>query len=147
MIPSEKEKRIRSLLAQGLSNAAIARDVGVDPETVRVRRKSPKQKLEKLKKPRRCKICRGKVKIWPCLKCHPKVGDYSELERTRKWREACVPPKEILSSEALELFYIVNEIQELHKLQLIKHPLFHDLAHRAKDSLKRITIKTRRYNG
>lgn len=41
-------------------------------------------------------------------------------------------------SEVPELLRIVNDLQELHKLQLISHPLFSGLAQRARKSLERI---------
>lgn len=43
-------------------------------------------------------------------------------------------------SEAPELLRIVNDLQELHKLALIPHPLFKELAHRARESLKKISL-------
>lgn len=53
-------------------------------------------------------------KISPCLICHV--------------------------SEVPELIRIINDLQELHKLQLISHPLFGELARRARRSLRKISL-------
>lgn len=139
MISIKKEKWIRLLLKDGLSNRKTARRVGVSRGTVntiaklpnlRKRKRSPKA-LRKLRKPRKCKTCGERVDIWPCLICHPKVGDYDD-SRSRK------EINKVPTSEIPVLLGIIYDIKELHKLHLINHPLFCDLARRARKSLKRI---------
>lgn len=87
MIPLDKEKQIRNLLKKGISGREIAKIIGVSRGTIQRIKKLPRlrkhdppvqgfRKLKQLKKARRCNICGGKVKIWPCLLCHPEVVYY-----------------------------------------------------------------------
>jgi len=85
MIPIEKEIQIRLMLKKGLSTRMIAREIGVARQTVETikslprlrRRRKPCTILPK-NRPRKCSTCGGMVKIWPCLLCHPEIGDYDE---------------------------------------------------------------------
>lgn len=152
MIPIAKEIQVRLLLKEGLSNREIARRTKVARGTIatiktfpklRNRQHSPKV-FRRVRKPCRCKTCGAKVKILPCLACHPEVGRYDESKPAPHVPLIMLPSGVVnrcFASEAPELFRIVHDIQELHKLGLIAHPLFHTLAHRARDSLQRLSMK------
>lgn len=89
MITIDKEKLIRKLLSEGETAVSIAERVNVSRKLVgkirklqwiRDRRGGKRRKKtgvpKKLKEPRRCGMCGGKVTIWPCLLCNPKGGCY-----------------------------------------------------------------------
>lgn len=45
-------------------------------------------------------------------------------------------------SEVPELIRIINDLQELHKLAIISHPLLDELARRARNSLGKISLRS-----
>lgn len=146
MISIEKEKQIRLLLGKGLSNREIARKTGTARATVDALAKLPglrerkckrsRQELKKLRGPRKCPTCEGIVEIWPCLVCHPGMGNYNDPKPIRIPRRQQM--SKALISEVPELLRIALDIRELHELNLIHHALFDDLAARARLSLRKL---------
>lgn len=150
MISIAKEKQIRLLLKKGLSNREIAKRTGTARATVDALKKLPKlrerkykrlrRELKKLKEPRKCPTCEGMVEIWPCILCHPGVGNYDDPRPTE------IPCRQQMSkalvTEIPQLLRIILDIQELHELHLIHHALFDALASRARASLQKLPIET-----
>ena len=138
MISIAKEKEIRLLAGKGLSIRTIAKTTGISRPVIRVvkqlkelrPRPTPDCKLfERLQQPRKCPTCGAEVITWPCVLCYSrKRGDGLEL--------IIDPPKQQMSQALFtEFLYIVLDIRDLHKLNLISHPLFCHLADRAEQSL------------
>lgn len=146
MISIAKEKQIRLLLKDGLTNREVAKRARVSRDTVATIKKSPElrkrpppKRLKRLRKPRRCKTCGTLLKTQLCLLCHPEIGRYDdpklEINPKRQYNG-------ILLTEVPELVVVAKDVCELHKLHLIHHVLFRSLASRAKDSLQKLFIKT-----
>lgn len=146
MISIRKEAEIRRLLADGLSIRAVASRTDVGRSLVLEIKKLSKLRSrkiiipeakptgpERLKKPTRCQQCGAKLQTWPCVLCHP-VGDGKQREK----KADSIRIAEASSAEALELFRIAQDLQGLHNLHLIEHPLFLHLAHRVEKCLNRI---------
>ena len=131
MISLEKEKLIRHLLWQGQTHRVVAKQVGVNRETVGVIAKLPglrkrKRQLpppQKLKKPRKCPTCGGMVEFQECLICWPREASYDNDRPTNKRTDE-------------EAF--IWDVWELYQLGVIESPLFLDLAHRAEHILTKI---------
>lgn len=125
MIPLKKERQIRYFLKEGISHRKIARKTGIHRETVGVIAKLPalrKRKclpapLKKLNKPGKCKTCGGRIEFQECLLCFPREANYDN-------------DQPVNGKDKIENF--LNDVWELYKLNLIKHPLFISLARRAK---------------
>lgn len=139
MISVAKEQRVRFLFKGGLSNRAIARVTGVSRKTVGAIRKEPELRKrplrefgesKKLRRPYRCKTCGAKIRTYPCVICNLE-GSYDNKSK--------VTPKlhsqQVSRVLTLDLLRIAEDIRNLHKLNLVHHPLFHNLAERAEQSL------------
>lgn len=127
MIPQLKQQQILSLLETGLSNQEVAARTQVSRNTVSV--------IKKKSKVKRCSMCGAAVNILPCVECQPtKISTKKKKVREIKLNDLM----KAYTAEAPELFRIVEDLQSLHKLGLIKHRLFMDLGKRANNSFKRI---------
>lgn len=143
MISIAKEKQIRLLFRKGLSNREIARKTGIARGTVDILKKLPElrerkskrphREPKKLKEPRKCPTCQGKVEIWPCLLCRPGMNDPEPMKTPYRQQMS-----KALITEIPRLLRIAHDVRELHKLRLVRHPLFDALASRARDSLQKL---------
>lgn len=154
MISLEKEMQIRSLLQMELSEREIACRTKVCKQTVgrikhspEVGKRTPRKKIKlKESQKKRCKECGGIIVIEPCLVCHPNKGYYDAviMQSAATVPSPLVYQKQLTNrvslSETTELLRIVNDLQEFHKLGLISHPLFRDLARRSRNILQRISL-------
>lgn len=70
------------------------------------------------------------------------VSNAAKLLKKRQELPIVSPCLTCHESEIPELLRIVNDLQELHKLAIISHPLLSELARRARNSLKRISIES-----
>lgn len=138
LIAIKKEIKTRNLLKEGLlSERAIAKIVGISRKTVAVIKQSPKLRKRSPIRPKsfiqstrpyKCKLCGGRVKTRPCIMCHLRV----------------LSDRMIQSQEMQELpeaFRVIMDIWSLHELNLIPHPLFCDLANRARQVLNAYNFK------
>lgn len=153
MIPIEKEKQIRELLTMGWSLRQIAAKLEISRTTVKTIKECPElrkrrasvkktEEFQKLKEPRKCKICGAKMKVWPCILCHSLYSPFDPNEGEAK----LINVLEAYAIEALELFRIIQDLRSLNDLHLIENPLFVALARRADNSFNRILLKDRSRN-
>ena len=137
------ERRVRSLLHLGRSVSEVAEIMSL-PESIVLelsdtsnlpQAKIMPAELERLPEndPVRCPICKGRVTSWPCLICNPEAGRGSS-------RPVLEPQAigEVTRIESLALLHIVEDIREINRRELIRHPLFISLAKRAENVLARI---------
>ena len=147
LISVEREKEVRAMLQGGSSNRQISLRTGVSRATIAAIKKTPKlrkraykkvhnQESKRIESAKRCLICGAKVRVWPCLFCHPRRGgELASVTNTERKRLAKVF---VCSAEIPELFRITYDLLELYKLGLINHPLFKSLAMRANSCFRRI---------
>jgi hypothetical protein len=82
-----------------------------------------------------CGVCGREIITMPCPFCYPVISEH-ELKRYDSGpRDICVPAD--ADNESLNMHFLLVDIVELWKQELISNPLFHGIARRAMDILLR----------
>ncbi|MFA5186673.1 MAG: hypothetical protein WC551_09375 [Patescibacteria group bacterium] len=161
MISFQKEKKVRSLLRTGLADREIARLAGVEHHTVAKMRRSiaeaqgiPATKVQRIKALLQSGLSVGAVEIRTgvCRDVIKAIRRTCYLQRRKSdGTDVAICPtcgavmlpataaqdeeEEVMTSESHGLLQVVEDLMHLQRLNVIYHPLFISLAHRAEQTI------------